>query len=61
MIVWNDMIKIQATKTYLDKMLSIKYLGLLMYFLGIEVARSSVSLILSEYKYTLDILKDCGM
>jgi len=59
-IVGNSMSKIQHTKAQLDKMSSIKDLGNLKYFLGIEVARTSEGLVLSQRKYTLDILKDSG-
>ncbi|KAL7588189.1 hypothetical protein Lser_V15G36295 [Lactuca serriola] len=57
----NDTTKIQETKTYLDKKFSIKYLGSLKYFLGIEVANTSSGMVLSQRKCTLDILKDNGM
>lgn len=57
----NDTGKIQEIKTYLDEKFSIKDLGILKYFLGIEVARSTKGFVLSQRKYTLDILKDCGL
>ncbi|GMQ10820.1 hypothetical protein CsSME_00053676 [Camellia sinensis var. sinensis] len=38
-----------------------KDLGLLKYFLGIEVARSHSGIPLSQRKYTLDLLRDTGM
>lgn len=58
-IVRNNAKKIQRTKDYLDKKFSIKDRGPLKYFLGIEVARTSNGLVLSQRKYTLDILEDC--
>lgn len=36
-------------------------MGPLKYFLGIEVARSSEGFVISQGKYMLDILKDCGV
>eukprot|EP00261_Vitis_vinifera_P039873 XP_019081116.1 PREDICTED: uncharacterized protein LOC109124049 [Vitis vinifera] len=38
-----------------------KDLGVLKYFLGIEVARSSVGLFLCQLKYTLDIVLEAGL
>ncbi|KAM0024789.1 putative RNA-directed DNA polymerase [Helianthus debilis subsp. tardiflorus] len=60
-IVGNDKNKIQATKTELHKRFTIKDLGALKYFLGIEVARTTKGLVLSQRKYTLDILRDMGL
>lgn len=48
-------------KSCLTKEFSIKDLGPLKYFLGIEVGRTADALVLSQQKYTLDILEDCGM
>ncbi|KAD3336516.1 hypothetical protein E3N88_32035 [Mikania micrantha] len=47
-------------KDELHKRFSIKDLGNLKYFLGIEVVRTSKGLVLSQRKYSLDILKDYG-
>lgn len=60
-IVGNDARKIEQTKAFLDKEFSIKDLGPLKYFLGIKVARTKNGLVLSQRKYTLDILEDSGM
>ncbi|GJW99595.1 putative RNA-directed DNA polymerase [Tanacetum coccineum] len=60
-IVGNNQEKIQETKTHLDRRFSIKDLGPLKYFLGIEAARTKDGLVLSQRKYTLDILEDSGM
>lgn len=48
-------------KEYLDKKLSIKDLGVLKYFLGIEVTRTKTGIVLSQRKYVLDILKETKM
>ncbi|XP_076958475.1 uncharacterized protein LOC143634207 [Bidens hawaiensis] len=60
-IVGNDTKNIQSTKDELNKRFSIKDLGRLKYFLGIEVARTTEGLVLTQRKYTLDILDDCGL
>nr|GEZ45992.1 putative reverse transcriptase, RNA-dependent DNA polymerase, Gag-polypeptide of LTR copia-type [Tanacetum cinerariifolium] len=52
--------KIQEVKKQLDKEFSIKDLGTLKYFLRIEVVKTKYGLVLSQRKYTLDILNDCG-
>ncbi|KAI3759425.1 hypothetical protein L6452_07232 [Arctium lappa] len=60
-ITRNSAAKIQETKDFLNKKFSIKDLGPLKYFLGIEVARTPDGMVLSQRKYTLDILSDSGM
>lgn len=60
-IVGDNSKKIELIKKQLDDEFSIKNLGQLKYFLGIEVAKTSDGLVLSQRKYTLDILKDSGM
>ncbi|GJV08471.1 uncharacterized mitochondrial protein-like protein [Tanacetum coccineum] len=59
-ITGNNLTKIQETKKQLDDEFSIKDLGLLKYFLGIEVAKTKDGLVLSQRKYTLDILENSG-
>lgn len=53
--------KIHATKENLHTNFSIKDLGPLKYFLGIEVANMSDGLVLSQRKYTIYILEDSGL
>uniref|UniRef100_A0A2N9H044 Reverse transcriptase Ty1/copia-type domain-containing protein n=1 Tax=Fagus sylvatica TaxID=28930 RepID=A0A2N9H044_FAGSY len=57
----NDSHRIFSLKNYLHSQFRIKDLGPLKYFLGIEVARSSTGIVLSQRKYTLDILTESGM
>ncbi|KAF3773518.1 Retrovirus-related Pol polyprotein from transposon TNT 1-94 [Nymphaea thermarum] len=47
-------------KERLAKEFDLKDLGKLRYFLGIEIARSETWLIMSQRKYTLDLLKETG-
>ncbi|GKU93723.1 hypothetical protein SLEP1_g7291 [Rubroshorea leprosula] len=60
-IIGNDSTKIKALKQYLHTKFSIKDLGPLKYVLGIEVARTSEGIVLSQRKYALDILTETGM
>lgn len=48
-------------KDYIHMQFSIKDFGPLKYFLGIEVAQSLEGFVISQRKYTLDILEDCGI
>lgn len=48
-------------KDHLQNRFSIKYLGPLKYILGIEVTCSEEGFVISQRKYTLDILEDCGV
>ncbi|KAK2989742.1 hypothetical protein RJ640_030235 [Escallonia rubra] len=60
-VTGTDSAKISWLKHYLDTKFHIKDLGKLKYFLGIEVARSSDGIMLSQRKYVLDILTECGL
>ncbi|PKI57104.1 hypothetical protein CRG98_022498 [Punica granatum] len=60
-IVGNSSSHCDSFKGYLDECFRIKDLGPLKYFLGIEVTRLSFGLFLSQRKYVLDILTECGM
>ncbi|XP_019052041.1 PREDICTED: uncharacterized protein LOC109114197 [Nelumbo nucifera] len=48
-------------KAYLNSCFKIKDLGNLKYFLGIEVAWSTIGLFLNQCKFALDILKETGL
>ncbi|XP_048232350.1 uncharacterized mitochondrial protein AtMg00810-like [Ricinus communis] len=59
-ITGNDNQEIENVKQHLKKEFDIKDLSQLSYFLGIEIAKSSKGLFLSQRKYTLDLLKETG-
>ncbi|RVW50118.1 Retrovirus-related Pol polyprotein from transposon RE2 [Vitis vinifera] len=59
-IASNDLKEIDVVKKFLHESFTIKDLGELKYFLGIEVARSAKGIMLSQRKYALDVLKDSG-
>ncbi|CAA7037926.1 unnamed protein product [Microthlaspi erraticum] len=48
-------------KGYLSQCFKMKDLGLVKYFLGIEVSRAPDGIYLSQRKYVLDIVKECGL
>ncbi|CAL1389558.1 unnamed protein product [Linum trigynum] len=57
----NDLPFINRVKGFLHEKFTIKDLGTLKYFLGIEVARSSRGIVLNQRKYVLDILANTGL
>ena len=60
-ITGNNEDAISDIKVFLSQSFSLKNLGPLRYFLGIEVSRSKQGIFLCQRKYTLDILRDSGM
>lgn len=48
-------------KEYLNKKFSIKDLGHIHYFLGIEVARSVSRIVINQRKYAIDIIHEAGL
>ncbi|KAL0394985.1 UNVERIFIED_CONTAM: Retrovirus-related Pol polyprotein from transposon RE1 [Sesamum latifolium] len=54
-------ILIAEVKTYLDDLFTTKDLGLARYFLGLQMARSSIGTSLTQAKYVQDILSDTGL
>ena len=60
-IIGSDRDGIQKLKQHLSSHFQTKDLGKLNYFLGIEVAQSNSEVVISQSKYTLDILTDTGM
>ena len=49
-----------AIKSALQSLFKLKDLGSLKYFLGLEIAKSSFGIFLSQRKYTLSLLDDTG-
>lgn len=60
-IAGNSPTFIAMFKDYMSSCFHMKDLGILKYFLGIEVARNSTSMYLCQRKYTLDIISDTGL
>ena len=60
-IIGSDQDGIQKLKQHLFSHFQTKDLGKLKYFLGIEVAQYNSRMVISQRKYTLDILADNGM
>ncbi|GAA0150607.1 transmembrane signal receptor [Lithospermum erythrorhizon] len=57
----NDSAAISKFKQYLSSFFHMKDLGVLKYFLGVEIARSHEGLFLSQQKYALDIVFEAGL
>jgi hypothetical protein len=53
--------EIEAFKNQMKKLFSMSDLGLLSYYLGIEVHQNSGDIFLSQSAYTAKILDKCGM
>ncbi|CAJ2651582.1 unnamed protein product [Trifolium pratense] len=56
-----DIQEITRIKTILDNNFKIKDLGVVKYFLGLEVAHSKEGISISQRKYCLDLLHDSGL
>ena len=61
MITGDDVEEIKKLKERLGRAFEVKDLGPLRYFLGIEIARSSKGIILSQRKYVFDLLAETEM
>nr|XP_027118139.1 uncharacterized protein LOC113735320 [Coffea arabica] len=59
-ITGNDAAGISSLKTFLHSQFQTKDLGLLKYFLGIEVAKSRMGIFLFQRKYVLDLQSETG-
>lgn len=60
-LLGNDAREIVRTKQILTKEFQVNDLGLLRYFLSIEIARSSKDIFISQCKYILNLLKETKM
>lgn len=58
-VTGNDLSTISHIKTHLDTVFSIKDLGKLNYFLGIEVCYYDTGIALTQHKCTKELLQDC--
>ncbi|KAJ9548782.1 LOW QUALITY PROTEIN: hypothetical protein OSB04_021325 [Centaurea solstitialis] len=56
----NDSAALSSFKKYLSRCFHMKDLGVLKYFLGVEVARNADGIFLCQRKYTLDIITEAG-
>ncbi|CAH9147462.1 unnamed protein product, partial [Cuscuta epithymum] len=61
LITGNDPDLIVEFKSYLSSRFPVKDLGVMKYFLGLEVARNPTGIFLCQRKYVLDILTETGM
>lgn len=57
----NDSALISLFKSYLSRCFHMKDLGVLRYFLEIEVSRGKEGMYLCQKKYVLDIIEECGL
>ncbi|XP_059650411.1 uncharacterized mitochondrial protein AtMg00810-like [Cornus florida] len=59
-VIGSNTNEIEKLRSYLAKEFEMKDLGVLKYFLGIEVSRFKQELFISQQKYTLDLLAETG-
>ncbi|KAJ4808040.1 Retroelement pol polyprotein-like [Rhynchospora pubera] len=60
-VAGNDSDAVREFKQYMSKLFHMKDLGVLKYFLGIEIARGPTGLFLCQRKYALDMLAESGL
>lgn len=60
-VAGNDSVAVKALKTYLGHWFHMKDLGVLKYFLGIEVSRGPEGIFLCQRKYALEIVAETGL
>lgn len=61
LVVGNNADEIRRVKEHLNEKFSIKDLGYVKYFLGVEIIKTDNGLFLNQRKYILDILSDASM
>lgn len=61
LLTGNNTAGIQSLKSHLHRIFSIKDLGKLHYFLGLEVTHLSDGIALTQKKFTKELLRDCGI
>lgn len=57
----SDLDEILLLKQHLHDVFSIKDLGILNYFLGMEVSHSSAGIIMTQFKFRKELLATCGL
>jgi len=60
LITGSNEAEITYLKLYLDATFKIKDLGFVSYFLGLEVLQSSQGLVLTQRKFTMELLQEFG-
>ncbi|KAK4411847.1 hypothetical protein Sango_0257700 [Sesamum angolense] len=61
LLISSSISDIDEVKAYLDRLFTIKDLGFAKYFHGLQLARSSHGLLITQTKYLTDILKDANL
>ncbi|KAK4392733.1 Retrovirus-related Pol polyprotein from transposon RE2 [Sesamum angolense] len=61
LIIGESELCLKEIKSYLNKLFTIKDLGTSKYYLGVELARSSEGLVITQAKHIKDLITDAGM
>ena len=60
LLTGSNFAKIQHVKLHLNEKFGIKDLGQLHYFLGMEITHAAEGVLLSQQKFTRELLQHCG-